>query len=181
MSWIIVSLLPELQTKSSKVSFFHEPTEFSPLAKTKHQSYNETTDLQRSSRFCDVLWSWDMASISCNPQENKFISWKEPNEEGGPTIVQLRQQWEASAAHKAVSVFDSSKDDLRLRPYQSWLEATTWPTEETLVWQSLRVLDDNKHQTGRRANTRHGPKQMEEAYVTLRWVAPGRRFKSSLE
>ena len=40
-------------------------------------------------------------------------------------------------------------------------------TEETLVRQPVRVLDDGKHQTGRRANTRHGPKWVEEADVTL--------------
>ena len=102
-------------------------------------------------------------------------------------MVRLRQQWEPSAVHKAVLVFDSSsranltmvrasalnattstrKDDLRLRPYQSRLEATSWPTEETLVRQPVRVLDDGKHQTGWRANTRHGPKWTEKADVTL--------------
>ena len=60
-------------------------------------------------------------------------------------MVRLRQQLEASVARKTVLVFDSSsqanltmarvsasnattstrKDDLRLRPYQSWLEATS--------------------------------------------------------
>ena len=39
-------------------------------------------------------------------------------------------------------------------------------TEETLVRQPVRVLDDGK-QTGRRANARHGPKWMEEADITL--------------
>ena len=155
------------------------------------QNVQELSDLghyfQKKSGSIGTLRSWDMASISYNPQENRSISWKEPEEDRGPTMVRLRQQWEGSAAHKAVLVFDSSsranltmiraaasnattstrKDDLRLRPYQSRLEATSRPTEETLVRQPVRVLDDGKHQTGRKANTRQGPKWMEEADVNL--------------
>ena len=64
------------------------------------------------------------------------------------------------------------KDDLLLRFYRSSLKATSWPTEETVVRQPVRVLDDGKHQTGRRANTRHGPKWMEEADVKELKIRP---------
>ena len=107
-------------------------------------------------------------------------------------MVRLCQQWEASAAHKEVLVFNSSsranltmarkpatnattstrKDDLLLRFYRSWLKATSWPTEETVVGLPVRVLDDDKHQTGRRANTRHGPKWMEEVDVKELKIRP---------
>ena len=36
-----------------------------------------------------------------------------------------------------------------------------------MVRQPVRVLDNGKHQIGRRANTRHGTKWMEEADITL--------------
>ena len=167
--------------------FCHGKTESSPVAKPKHHSYKKTADLQRSSWLCDVLQSWDMASISCNPQENWSISYEKPEEDWGPTMFRLRQKWDLSATHKAVSVFVSSsrlnltmvsapvsnattstrKDDLRLWPCQSRLEATSWPTEETYVRQPVRFLDDGKHETGRRANTHHVPKWMEEADITL--------------
>jgi len=70
----------------------------------------------------------------------------------------------ASASNATTS---TRKDDLRLRPYQSWLEATSRQTEETLIRQPIRVFNDGKPQTGRRANTRHGLKWLEEADVAL--------------
>ena len=93
-------------------------------------------------------------------------------------LLQLtKQSWfSTQAAERTIQWFghllrmpptSTRKDDLLLRPYQSWLEATSRPTEETLVRLPVRVLDDCKHQTGRRANTRHGPRWMEEADVTF--------------
>ena len=70
------------------------------------------------------------------------------------------------------SGLESSGQDFLWRDPQRWSMTSTLlklvgPTEKTLVQQPVRVLDDGKHQTGRRANARHGPKWMEEADVTL--------------
>ena len=88
----------------------------------------------------------------CSSQSSLGFRLKQPSE---PC-----DQVQAPASNATTS---THKDDLRLRPYQSRLELTSWPIEETLVRQPVRVLDDGKHQTGRRANTRHEPKRNEEA------------------